>query len=115
MSGDAYSVERLVPAIEGLCNEFGFSHSTVAKRLAYHIVCDQHQMASIDIDRIGRKDGADLLKDRRSRCFYTVPLENSADVVCLYTTGFNDRIRHKNQFMQINSLDDDVLETKKIR
>lgn len=90
MGGDTCSVERLVPAVEGLCNELGSHIPTVAKRLAYHIVCDQHQMASIDVDRIGRKDGADLLKDRRSRCLYTVRLENGADVIRLYATGIHD-------------------------
>jgi len=44
-------------------------------------------MPSIDVDRIGRKDGADLLKDRRSRCFYTVRFESGADVIRLYATG----------------------------
>ena len=112
MGGDTCSVERLVPAIESLCNEFGFSHSTTAKRQAYHIICDQHQMTSIDIDRIGRKDSADLLKDRRPRCFYTVPRENSANVIRLYATGVHDRLRHNSQVTQINSLDDDVLKKK---
>ncbi len=114
MGGDAYSVERLVPAIEGLCNELGFSHSTIAKRLAYHIVCDQHQMASIDVDCIGRKDGADLLKDRRPRCFYTVRRENSADVIRLYAAGVHDRLRLMCHATQITSLDDDFLEKGKI-
>lgn len=114
MGGDAYSVERLVPAIEGLCNEFGFSHFTIAKRAAYHIVCNQHQMASIDIDRIGSKDGADLLKNRRPRCFYTVRCENSADVIRLCAAGVHYRLRPKSHVLQINSLDDDVLEKEKI-
>ena len=114
MGGDAYSVERLVPAIECLCNELGFSHRTIAKRPAYHIVCNQHQMASIDIDRIGRKDGADLLKDRRPRCFYTEPLENSVDVIRLDSADVHDRLRLMSHVFQITSLDDDVLVKEKI-
>jgi len=83
MGGDTCSVERLVPAIESLCTKVGFHILTVERRLAYHVICDQHQMSSVDIDRIGRKDAADLLKDRRSRRFYTVRLEDSADVIRL--------------------------------
>ena len=80
--------------------------------MAYHIVRDQHQMTSIDIDRIGRKDSADLLKDRSPRCFYTVYRENSADVIRLYALGVHDRLKHISHAMQITSLDDDILEKK---
>lgn len=69
-----------------------FPQSTIAKRRAYHIVCDQHQMSSIDVDRIGSKDPADLLKDRGSRRLYTVRLEDSTDVIRLEAIDVNDRL-----------------------
>ena len=90
--GEAFSVERLVPTIEGLQRTRDSQIGDARNRagVTYHIICDKLQVTHVHVDLIHSEDATDLAQNSGARSLNAVCTQQSIDVVRVYVILVDD-------------------------